>query len=66
MTMLPPTRQIIAALHARLGASGFDRRFGGLITEKGCTVVFIRPIRAIPQAADPSEIVEPQKASQKA
>jgi hypothetical protein len=28
------------ALHTRLGASGFDRRFGGLVAGKGCTVVF--------------------------
>ena len=32
--------QTSAALHARLGASGFDRRFGGLVAGKGCTVVF--------------------------
>ena len=32
--------QTTAALHARPGASGFDRRFGGLVAAKGCIVVF--------------------------
>jgi len=40
MIMLYLLGQTSAALHARLGASGFDRRFGGLVAGKGCTVVF--------------------------
>jgi hypothetical protein len=32
--------QTSAALHARPDASGFDRRFGGLVAGNGCTVVF--------------------------
>jgi hypothetical protein len=31
---------VSAAPHTRLGASGFDRRFGGLVAGKSCTVVF--------------------------
>jgi hypothetical protein len=40
MIMLYLLGQTSAALHTRLGASGFDRRFGGLVAGKGFTVVF--------------------------
>jgi hypothetical protein len=40
MIMLYLLGQTSAALHTCLGASGFDRRFGGLVAGKGFTVVF--------------------------
>src|SRR5260370_13210040 len=48
MIMLYLLGQTSAALHARLGASGFDRRFGGLVAGKRCTLVFFH--RAIDRA----------------